>query len=92
METTMAIIQSCAILHNIACLENYPQPLYEVKHITQLLTNELVDIENTITEHTEHNYFRLRSALILSFNLTYIQLSKLINTINHFGLHKFYVN
>ncbi|CAI6369322.1 unnamed protein product [Macrosiphum euphorbiae] len=62
METSMAVIQSCAILHNIARLANDPQPPDEVENITDLLTNELVDIEDVI--QPEHNNCGLRNALI----------------------------
>lgn len=62
METSMAVIQSCAILHNIARLVNDPQPPDEVENMTELLTNELVDIEDAI--QPEHNNYGLRNALI----------------------------
>lgn len=45
LETTMAVIQSCAILHNIARQENDPQPPDEIEDITQILRDEIVDIE-----------------------------------------------
>jgi len=62
IETSMAVIQSCAILHNIARLANEPQPPDEIENITQLLTNELMDIEDAI--QPEHNNSGLRNALI----------------------------
>jgi len=58
----MAVIQSCAILHNNARLANDPQPPDEVENITQLLTNELVNIEDAI--QPEHNNYGLRNALL----------------------------
>lgn len=44
-ETTMAVIQSCAILHNIARQEKDPQPPDEIANISQILNDEIVDVE-----------------------------------------------
>lgn len=54
LETTMAVIQSCAILHNIARLENDQQPPDEFQDIVKLLTNEIVEIE-TVTEPSNNS-------------------------------------
>lgn len=64
METTMAVIQSCAILHNIARLKNDPQPPDELENINQLLSDEIVEIE--AATHPQHNgpAHTLRAALI----------------------------
>ncbi|KAL4089734.1 hypothetical protein QTP88_024706 [Uroleucon formosanum] len=45
METTMAVIQSCAVLHNIARLRRDPQPPDDIENIKQLLSNEILEIE-----------------------------------------------
>lgn len=49
MEMTMAIIQSFFVLHNKAQLKNDPQPPDEIKNITQLLANEVLEVE-TVTQ------------------------------------------
>lgn len=45
----MALLQSCAVLHNIARLENDPQPPDDIKNIKELLSNDLVEVE-TVTQ------------------------------------------
>lgn len=64
IETTMAVIQSCAILHNIARIENDPQPTDEIENIVQLLSNEIVEIEAAIQQQNNSVAHAVRTALI----------------------------
>jgi len=67
METTMAVIQSFAVLYNIARLDNDPQPPDEIKNIEQLLSNKIVEIDHPIeTTQPQNNSpaHTLRTALI----------------------------
>ncbi|KAL4090167.1 hypothetical protein QTP88_025066 [Uroleucon formosanum] len=45
METTMAVIQACAVLHNIARSQKDPQPPDDIENIKQLLSAEISEIE-----------------------------------------------
>lgn len=64
METTMAVIQSCALLHNISRLEKDPQPPDEIDNITQLLEEEIIEIEAATQPQNNSPAQALRSALI----------------------------
>lgn len=63
-ETTMAVIQSCAILHNIARRENDPQPPDEIEDISQILRDEIVDVEAVTQPQNNSTAHSLRTALI----------------------------
>jgi len=63
METTMAVIQSCAILHNIARMENDSQPPDEIEDIMEILRNEIVEVETAT--HSQNNLAQtIRTTLI----------------------------
>lgn len=66
-ETTMAVIQSCAILHNIARQESDPQPPDEIEDINNILRNEIVDIEAATQPQNNSTPQALRSALIQEY-------------------------
>lgn len=60
----MAVIQSYTILHNIARIENDPQPTDEIENIVQLLSNEIVEIEAAIQQQNNSVAHAVRTALI----------------------------
>lgn len=61
----MAVIQSCAVLHNIARLHNDPQPPDEIENITQLLTNEILEVEAMTQPQNNSLAQAFRTALIM---------------------------
>lgn len=63
METTMAVIQSCAILHNLARIENDPQPPDENQDIMEILRNQIVEID-VATQSQNNSAQAIRTTLI----------------------------
>lgn len=64
METTMVVIQSCAVLQNKSRLEKDPQPPDEVENIIQLLREEITEIEAVTQPQNNSPAQTQRSALI----------------------------
>lgn len=61
----MAVIQSCAVLHNIARLQRDPQPLDDIENIKQLLSNEILEIEAVTQPEINTSAQALKTALII---------------------------
>ncbi|CAI6361194.1 unnamed protein product [Macrosiphum euphorbiae] len=65
METTMAVIQACAVLHNIARLQRDPQPPDDIENIKQLLSAEISEIEAATQPQINSPAQALRNALVI---------------------------
>lgn len=66
METTMAVIQSCAILHNIARIENDPKPPDENQDIMEILRHQIVEID-VATQSQNNSAQAIRTTIITEY-------------------------